>query len=398
MRTVLWTTQVYPRTPEDPLGSFLHRLARELPARGWDPVVLAPAADGLPAAETIDGVRVVRFPYAPEGRQDLAYTGEMHRAALRAPGRMLGFLRAFRKAVGRSIETEQPAVIHAHWWVPTGWATSGPAGRAGIPWVLSLHGTDVRLARRLPLVRPLARRVVGRAARVLPVSSALARWVEEQRFRGVDVDVLPMPADAGVFSPPDPSSVAESADDRPPVFIVAARLIAQKRIGIAIEAFARASSRIPGAVLEIAGDGPERSRLEAHAASIGVGDRVRFAGMLSPAELAERFRRATGVVVTSEEEGYGLTLIEGALCGTPAVAVRSGGPADLVEDGVSGLLVPPGDVAELAEAFVRLGHDPGLRDRLGKTARERALAGTAAPLADRLAGVYDAVAGGASRP
>ncbi|MEB3323640.1 MAG: glycosyltransferase, partial [Synechococcaceae cyanobacterium] len=89
-------TQVYPRRAGDPLGRFLHLLARELPARGFSVRVLTPAADGVPDEDTMDGVFVRRFPYATAGRRTLAYTGEMHRAALRHPLRFASFLRSFR--------------------------------------------------------------------------------------------------------------------------------------------------------------------------------------------------------------------------------------------------------------------------------------------------------------
>ena len=123
-------------------------------------------------------------------------------------------------------------------------------------------------------------------------------------------DILPMPADGDVFFPPAEASSSSSSS---PVFVVAARLTTQKRVDVAIEAFARATRLPAGAAMEVAGDGPERRRLEEIASRLGVADRVRFLGMLSPEDLAERFRASTAVVLTSVDEGYGLTLVEGAL-------------------------------------------------------------------------------------
>ncbi len=390
MKTVLWATQVYPRYLGDPFGGFLHRLARELPARGWRAIVLAPAAEDAPPAETRDGVEIVRFRYAPDGKQTLAYTGEMHRAVMKAPWRLPGFLRQFRLATDRLIRDETPDLVHAHWWIPTGAVVAAACADRDVPWVLSSHGTDVRLLRKLPFLRPLARRVYGNAHRVLPVSDTLARQLTELGMPGRHRDILPMPADGDVFFPPaeasspSPSPSSTSA----PVFVVAARLTTQKRVDIAIEAFARATRLPAGATVEIAGDGPERRRLEEIASRLGVADRVRFLGMLSPEALAERFRASTAVVLTSVDEGYGLTLVEGALCGTPGIAVRSGGLSDLVEDGVNGFLAEPGDTDGVARAMERLAGNSVLRQRMAGAANRRARAATSGPLADRLVDLY----------
>ena len=383
MKTVLWTTHVYPRRADDFLGAFLHRLSRELPRRGWRVVVLAPGADDVAERETRDGVEIRRFRYAPPGRQRLAYTGEMHRAALRQPLLALRFFGAMRSAVEEANAELTPVLVHAHWWVPTAWLTSDVTQRAGVPLVVSLHGTDVRLVRRLPALSGLARRVLNRAELVLPVSEALAQELAARRLPGPPCEVLPMPADAEVFRP----------DGRPraPTFVIAARLTRQKRIDVAIRAMSRLAAEKLDAVLEIAGAGPEREGLERLAEQIGAARQVRWLGVLSPEQLAERMRSATAVVLPSEREGYGLSLVEGALCECPLVGARSGGIVDLVDDERTGLLFGPGDVGGLATALARLLRDPSLSRRLGEAARERALARTSGPIADRLVASYERV-------
>jgi glycosyltransferase involved in cell wall biosynthesis len=382
---VLWVTQVYPRGVSDPLGRFLHLLARELPARGFAPTVVAPAADGAPREATIDGVRVLRFRYAAPGRQTLAYTGEMHRQALRHPARFAAFLRSMRRAVADAVAAERPAVIHAHWWAPSGLASSPVAARERIPLAVSLHGTDVRLLANVPIARPIARRVLAQAQAILPVSSALLREVERLRLGGAPRDVLPMPADPATFHP------GGGGEEGPPEFVVAARLTRQKRVDLAIRAMALVEAA-PGPRLHVAGDGPERASLASLARSSGLGDRGVFHGMMEPEDLAALFRRSRAVVLPSVGEGYGLALVEGALCGAPGIGARSGGIQDLVEDGVTGLLFEPGRVEELAAALGRLAADPGLARELGERARARALLGTPEPLAERLAALYGRLA------
>jgi glycosyltransferase involved in cell wall biosynthesis len=381
MRGVLWITHVYPRHEGDILGGFLHRLARELPARGFAPLVLAPGAAEAPDSETRDGVRVRRFRYAPPGCERIAYTGEMHRAALRAPIAFLQFARAFSRAASAAIEAEQPALVHAHWWVPTGVIAARALAGRDEPFVLSLHGTDVRLLGKARLLLPLARRVFRRAQEVLPVSSALAAKLEALGAPCSSTTILPMPADADVFTP-------QGEEREPGTFVVAARLTRQKRVDRALRALARALRDGADVRLHVAGDGPELSALRALAQRLGIADRVHFPGLLEPRRLAALFNRASGVVLPSEEEGYGLVLVEAALCEAPAIGVRSGGIAELIEPGVSGFLVEPHDERGLADAIAALARDPGRVAELGRQARSRALSRTAGPLADRLAELY----------
>jgi glycosyltransferase involved in cell wall biosynthesis len=382
MIPVLWVTQVYPRTSGDVMGAFLHRLARELPARGYAPVVVAPGADGVPEEDVRDGVRIVRFRYAAEGKQTLAYTGELHRRALRSPVRFARWLRSFRRAVRSAAEEVRPAVMHAHWWVPSGWVCAPVAAALGVPLALSVHGTDVRLIGSVPIARPLARRVFRRARLVLPVSRWLSRRIGDLAA-GARTEILPMPADDGIFHPR-----TAGVGPGPQRFAAVARLTAQKRIDVAVRALARLRASGVEAVLEIAGDGPRRSALEELAGELGVRDAVTFHGFLPPNDVAELLDRSVALLVPSESEGYGLIVVEAALCGVPTLGVRSGALEELVEPGASGLLVEPGDAHALSEAMARLAGDAELRSAMGLQARERARASTPVLVADRLAALY----------
>lgn len=379
---ILWATQVYPRFAGDVMGSFLHRLARALVESGASVSVVAPAAASVSSEETLDGVAIHRFRYAKETGQTVTYTGEMHRQALRHPWRFAGFLWAFRRAVWSRLREMGPEIVHAHWWFPSGWVALAPDARAGARRVLSVHGTDLRLLRRLPLARPLARSVLARADLVLPVSSALDATIADLGVPPARRAILPMPADAGTFQPataPRPDRCS---------FVVAARLTRQKRVDRAVRALARLRDEGRKVFLEVAGDGSQRPALEELSRELGLEALVTFHGMVSAARLAELLRAASAVVLTSEEEGYGLSLVEGGLCGTAAIGVRSGGITDLIEDGVTGFLVEPDDEAGLARALSRLAADPDLTEHMGRAAYGRARQGTAEPLAGRLLALY----------
>jgi phosphatidyl-myo-inositol dimannoside synthase len=127
----------------------------------------------------------------------------------------------------------------------------------------------------------------------------------------------------------------------------------------------------PDLRLVIAGDGDDRQRLTALAADLGLTDRVRFTGFVSEATLAELYRRAAIFALPSRGEGFGLVYLEAMRAGKPCVALSGTAAAEVVEDGVTGLLVVPEDRAGLARALVRLLDDPDLARRLGEAGQRR---------------------------
>ncbi len=159
-----------------------------------------------------------------------------------------------------------------------------------------------------------------------------------------------------------------------PVVAFAGRLVPEKGADVLVEAFARVTARIPRAKLLIAGEGPDRRRIEAKIARLGLGSRATLLGHLSPNQLEERFADASVQVVPSRwEEPFGTVAAEAMMRGTPVVATAAGGLAEFIRDGDTGLLVPPSDVARLAEAVLSLLDDPLDADRIGMNGRKFAL-------------------------
>jgi len=154
-----------------------------------------------------------------------------------------------------------------------------------------------------------------------------------------------------------------------PTFLYLGRLKRYKGVEFAIRAVADARAALPDMTLDICGHGDDRPRLERLAAEYRVGDAVRFLGYVSEQEKQRLLRRAWAVVFPSPKEGWGITNVEAAACGTPALASDSPGLRESVRDGVTGYLVPHGDVQALADRMLALAADPSLVDRLGRAAR-----------------------------
>ena len=140
----------------------------------------------------------------------------------------------------------------------------------------------------------------------------------------------------------------------------AGRLSAQKSLDVGLAALAD----VEDVTLVIAGDGDQRAPLERRAAELGVADRVHFLGAQSRERVLELFRAADASLLSSSWENFPHTIVEALAVGTPVLATRVGGVAEVVHDGENGLLVPAGDRDALAASIRRFFDDDALRERL----------------------------------
>ena len=363
--TVLVVTHNYPRDPEDQAGRFIHTLISPIADR-YRFVVIAPHHAGLPLSETQGGVDVVRFRYAADAEETLAYAGDMHEQVLKSWKKrilFLSFLRAMRQAVARAIEAECPVAIHIHWWIPGGLAAAGLAARRKVPYLLTTHGSDVTLLAKFGWLRPVARPLFRRAAARTAVSTYLQRLLAD--LLEVDSALLPMPYDDTKFKPQG------DAGALPPLVTCIGRMIERKGQTYLIEAVNMLIARGIDCRLQLVGDGPQRSKLEAQAREIGILDRVTFTGNVPHREIPALIGASALVVLPSvadwkgEVEGLGMVLAEASACARPVIATRLGGPIDAVDDGQTGLLVPPADAAALADALAAMLTDPQKMRSLG---------------------------------
>lgn len=245
-------------------------------------------------------------------------------------------------------------VVHAH-WLPSGWV----AARTDKPFVVTLHGTDVELAQRLPR---FARAVFARAAGVVAVSSSIADSVRTLGAR--QVQVIPN----GIDVPP-----AVGAEAEPPYVLFAGRLSIEKGVLELVDA-AR------GLPLVVVGDGPLRRRVP------------QARGFVARDELVRLLDQAAVVVCPSRREGFGMACLEAMAHGKPVVATDVGGLRDLVVDGETGIVVPPRNTSALRAAIELLLGNADLRARLGAAGHQRAFAFDWTRVIPRLLAMYEQTA------
>ncbi|MEP7002253.1 MAG: glycosyltransferase [bacterium] len=379
-------THSFPRDDGDAAGSFILRLARALVNEGVNVRVVAPGASGLDAHESMGGVEVERFRYAPRRFETLAYGGNMAeqvRDNWSAKFTLVGFLGAEFQAGIHAKRAFHPALVHAHWWFPNGLAATWVARMSGLPLVTTLHGTDVRMARNISVSRPAFRHVLQHSAAV----TAVSRWLAQETQAIVSTRppiVAPMPVATELFEPGE--NVVRS---RRLLFV--GRLMPQKGIELLLESL----SRLPADVgLDVVGDGPDRAALQARAYELGVSSRVVFHGAVKQFALTSLYQRALALVVPSSEEGLGLVAVEAQLCETPVVAFDSGGLPDVVQHERTGLLVKERTAVALTAALQTILDRDDLGAALGGAGRLHALA-TFAPesVARRYADIYRSVVG-----
>ncbi|MDB4915827.1 MAG: glycosyl transferase group 1 [Gemmatimonadetes bacterium] len=319
----------------------LHEIFGRLVLRGHQVTLLCGGWPGCEPRVELDGIEVIRV--------GTRYT---------FPFRARRFFRS--ELVSRAFDVLVEDVNKVPLYTP-GWG--GPPVMALVP---HLFGGTAFQELAVPLAGAvwLAERPIGRAYRGIPFEAISVSTAEDLAARGIpraSVEVIYPGIDTVAYTPLD------GTRSPVPVFSYLGRLKKYKGVHLVIRAFAAMAH--PTAVLEIAGAGDFREALERLAASLDLGERVRFLGRIDEGAKLSLLRRSWGLVFASPKEGWGITNLEAAACGTPVVASNSPGIRESVKDGETGFLVAHGDTRAMAAAMSALAADVGLVTRLGMQAR-----------------------------
>ena len=360
MTHVLELSYMYPSPRHRNSGVFIERmvrdLARRVPVDVVSPVPWAPRA--------LWGLSARWRGYGLQPRETRCHDVPVHHPRYVQPlGQwsvpLAGVSMAFgaRALARRIVEERGSEVIHAHQLIPDGLAAVVLGRWLGLPVVCTLHGSDVTVAPfHDPLARAAARVVARRCRAVIGCNANLLETLGRIGRLGGPTHLIPYGVDAAQFQSIERRLARERLGlpvDEPFVLYVGL-LIARKGVDVLLEAFARVAARVPRVKLVLVGGSVERDdlrpALEARAAALGCGERVRFVGRRPHGEMPLWFSAADVFGFASRLEGFPNVVREAIACGTPCVATALPGMTEVVGP-ESGIVVPVDDAAAFGAAL-----------------------------------------------
>lgn len=348
-------TSSFPKFKGDYAGAFVFELARALVKKGHQVWVLCPAVKDTPLSENMDGVNIIRYRYAFPKSSQILVGGKPAVPQIQEKKHLIFFVPLLLVcqffALVRLIRRHKIEVINSHWLLPQGFISAFCAKLFGLRHLSTLHSTDVYLAMKLPFAKYLSRFVEKTALSTFAVGSFVRDRYNSILGYHSRTAVVPMGGDEEKFH-----SVTAIEPD-PDKILFVGRLHKIKGINYLFEAFAQLLKDNPKLKLEIVGGGEELENLKALANELGITEHLAFEGFVANNLIAKHYASASCVVVPSlilpsgETEGMPVVILESLLSGTPVVASNVGAICDIVEDGVNGFLVEPGNAEQLVAAI-----------------------------------------------
>jgi glycosyltransferase involved in cell wall biosynthesis len=358
----------------------VHDINRHLVLLGHEVVVVTPRVADSAARENIDGVDVIRFPadipddlsYGKVAQSKIGWSSKVRRLTAMASY----ICRQYAAAVDAG-KHQKPDIMHGHWAIPTGPAVVAAAKRLRCPAIITMHGGDVYVNHEqgydFPTrwyVRPFLRSTLTHADGLTAISNDCRTHALNAGAADEKIAIVMNGADLCRFSP-GPARYTQYGTQ---MIFACRQLMPRKGIRFLVQALALLATDFPDAQVVVAGDGMERESLTKLARDLGVADRVHLIGWIPNAQLPDYYRSALFSVVPSIEEGFGIPAAEAMGCEIPVIASDAGGLPEVVDDGITGLIVRKGDPEALAGAMRKMLDNEDLRKKMGRAGRRKALA------------------------
>ena len=374
-------TSSYPRFPGDGTAPFVKSICEHLVKASHQVDVVAPYDPEIKPIET-NGVGLYRFKYIwPDHLHILGHARSLKNDSKLRPLSffLLPFflLSAFWNLL--LITSKQKSqVIYAHWVIPNGLVAAWVSIVRGIPFILSLHGSDIFVAKKNFLFSACARWIFRRASFVTACSPELFQSAVSMGARD-KTSVIAWGADPTIFYPErrelSKSNRSEIPDDTL-VIATLGRMVQKKGFDILLEAFPAILRAEPRTKLIIGGDGVLKNELQSQVSRLGITNNVTFPGTLHWNEVPDFLAQADIFVLPSVRDpsgnldGLPTVLLEAMSSGCAIVASNIGGVSLVIEHEKNGLLVPPGSVDALTNAILDLISDQQKRILFGRSARQ----------------------------
>ena len=336
---ILTFTTLYPNSVAPSHGVFVENRLRHLVSSGRVSARVVAPLPWFPSSAPIFG-RYGSYAKAARHQERFGLAIEYPRyPVVPKLGMILAPLLLFMAAlpVLRRLRDEQDFdLIDAHYFYPDGVAAAMLGRALGKPVVITARGTDINLIPQHALPRRMIAWAADQAAGMVTVSEALRREMIALGLPAHRIRTLRNGVDLAMFQPTARDETRARLGLTGPTLLSVGHLIERKGHHLAIEAL----TKLPTYTLLIAGDGPERAKLEAQATSLGVAARAKFLGSVAHHELKQIYSAADALVLASSREGWPNVLLEAMACGTPVVASNVWGAPELVCDPAAGVLMP----------------------------------------------------------
>lgn len=364
---LLVLASTYPRWQGDHEPGFVHELSKRLAGR-FHVVALVPHAPAANHWDSMDGVEIVRYRYAPSSLETLVNDGGIVANLRRSKWKLLlvpSFVLGQAWAAWRLLRTQRVDVIHAHWLLPQGLIAALLQSLPGrkVPFVVTAHGADL-YALRGSLLNAVKRFVLRRSAAATVVSHAMRESLRSINAPVDKVSVQSMGVDLAQRFSPAPSG---PRSERELLFV--GRLVEKKGLRHLLDAMPAVLRVHPDARLAIAGFGPEETGLKAQMRRLDLEHAVRFLGAVPQELLPSLYRRAALFVApfvraaSGDEEGLGLVLVEAIGCGCPVVVGDVPAMDEVFGPRLPEFAVDARDAQALAERIIQALSDPALAMR-----------------------------------
>ncbi|HEX8871788.1 MAG TPA: N-acetyl-alpha-D-glucosaminyl L-malate synthase BshA [Candidatus Acidoferrum sp.] len=285
-------------------------------------------------------------------------------------------------------EKESLDILHVHYAIPhsvSALLARSMAAPRRLPFITTLHGTDITLVGNNRSFLPITRYSIEQSDGVTSISHYLLRRTLEEFDIKRPIEVIPNFVNCDLYCrTPDPELRAEWAPDGEPILMHLSNFRPVKRVLDAVEIFAQVRERMPAKLVMI-GDGPDREPAEELARTRGVEKDVLFLGKQN--DVRRKLSQADLFLLPSQLESFGLAALEAMACEVPVIATNVGGVPEVVEHGVDGYLVEPGDVKLAAKYAIDIlsradrGREIGERARID--ARKKFCANDVIPMYER---------------
>ncbi|MGB8324546.1 MAG: N-acetyl-alpha-D-glucosaminyl L-malate synthase BshA [Candidatus Acidiferrum sp.] len=270
-------------------------------------------------------------------------------------------------------EQEKLDLLHVHYAIPhsvSALLARAMAAPRRLPFITTLHGTDITLVGNNRSFLPITRYSIEQSDGVTSISHYLLRRTLEDFDIKRPIEVIPNFVNCDLYQrKPNPKLRAEWAPNGQPILMHLSNFRPVKRILDAIEIFALVREKMPARLVMI-GDGPDRAPAEELARKLGVQNDVLFLGQQN--EVQEKLSQADLFLLPSKLESFGLAALEAMACETPVIATNVGGLPEVVENGVDGYLVEPGDVKTAGKYAIDLLSRADRGREMGQLARGHA--------------------------